>query len=62
MATPKENLKEIKETELRKRLAALREEERSLRFKAEGARSKNVKELKNIKKQVARILTELNQR
>ena len=60
MAKKKENLKEIKTADLEKKLAILREEDRSLRFKAEGARSKNVKELKNLKKDIARILTVLN--
>ncbi|MDP9248947.1 MAG: 50S ribosomal protein L29 [bacterium] len=60
MAKKKENLKEMKAADLEKKLATLIEQERSLRFKAEGARSKNVKELKNLKKDVARILTQLN--
>jgi ribosomal protein L29 len=60
MAKKKENLKEMKAADLEKKLGTLREEERSLRFKAVGARSKNVKELKNLKKDVARILTQMN--
>jgi ribosomal protein L29 len=60
MAKKKENLREVASGELEKNLATLREEERSLRFKAEGARSKNVKELKNLKKDIARVLTALN--
>lgn len=60
MANKKENLKEIKTVDLEKKLGSLREQERSLRFKAEGARSKNVKELKNLKKDMARILTQMN--
>lgn len=62
MAKKIENLKEVKDGELKKKLSALREEERAIHFKSEGARSKNVKELKNLKKNIARILTELNQR
>lgn len=62
MAQKTENLKEIKDSELKKKLSVLREEERVIHFKTEGARSKNVKELKNLKKNIARILTELNQR
>lgn len=50
----------MKTADLEKKLAALREEERGIRFKAEGARSKNVKELSNLRKDIARILTELN--
>jgi len=60
MANKKENLKEMKTADLNKKLGTLREEERSMRFKAEGARSKNVKALKNLKKDIARILTEMN--
>lgn len=60
MAKKKQNLKEEKTTELEKTLKTFREEERNIRFKTEGARSKNVKELKNLKKNIARILTELN--
>jgi ribosomal protein L29 len=59
MANKKDNLKEMKDADLEKKLGTLREEERSLRFKAEGARSKNVKHLKNLKKDIARILTAL---
>ncbi|MFA6257240.1 MAG: 50S ribosomal protein L29 [Candidatus Paceibacterota bacterium] len=62
MAKKKENLKEVKTGELEKKLHTLQEEERGIRFKAEGARSKNVKELWNLKKTIARILTELNNR
>ena len=60
MAKKKENLKEMKVGELERQLLKLREEERAIRFKSEGARSKNVKELSNLKKDIARILTELN--
>jgi ribosomal protein L29 len=60
MKNKKENLKGMKEDELKKQLTALREELRSIHFKAEGARSKNVKEASTLKKKIARILTELN--
>lgn len=56
----RENLKEMKKDELLKKLALLQEEIRVIRFKAEGSKSKNVKEASIIKKQIARILTELN--
>ena len=63
MATKKkENFKEIKKDELIKKLALLREEVRVIRFKAEGSRSKNVKEQASLKKQMARIMTELNRK
>lgn len=60
MAKKKENFKSLNRGELEQKLAALRAEERSIRFKTEGARSKNVKELKNLKKNIARILTQIN--
>ena len=60
MAKVKENFKGMKKEELVKKLAALREEIRVRKFKAEGSRSKNVKESANLKKQIARVLTEIN--
>ncbi|MCE9549045.1 50S ribosomal protein L29 [Candidatus Nomurabacteria bacterium] len=62
MAKKKDNLKETKTEELKKNLATLRESVRVIHFKAEGARSKNVKEASSLKKQIARILTELKHR
>ncbi|KKS04822.1 MAG: hypothetical protein UU82_C0007G0023 [Candidatus Nomurabacteria bacterium GW2011_GWC2_41_8] len=55
-----ENLKGITKGELVKKLATLREEVRVVSFKAEGSRSKNVKELGGLKKQIARVLTQMN--
>ncbi|MFA5095441.1 MAG: 50S ribosomal protein L29 [Candidatus Paceibacterota bacterium] len=57
-----ENLKGMKEDELKKRLIDLEENIRVLRFKAQGSKSKNVKESVNLRKQVARILTEINRK
>jgi ribosomal protein L29 len=57
----KESLKAMKEPELRKKLLALEESLRVIRFKAEGAKSKNVKEAATLKKQIAQVLTMLNQ-
>ena len=54
------NFKEMKADELKKKLAELRESIRLIHFKSEGAKSKNVKEGKTIKRQVAQILTEIN--
>lgn len=54
------NYKEMGEAELKKELATLRESLRLIHFKSEGSRSKNVKESATLKKQIARILTELN--
>lgn len=58
----KEEIKGMKPEELAKKLSALQEEIRSMKFKAEGARTKNVKELSSLKKQIARILTETNKK
>jgi ribosomal protein L29 len=56
----KDNLKDLKGGELDKKLAQLREETRAINFKAEGSRSKNVKEMSALKKQIARVLTQIN--
>jgi len=50
----------MKPEELSKQLAILRENARVIRFKAEGSKSKNVKESATLRKQIARILTEIN--
>ena len=50
----------MKKDELVKKLASLREDLRVLHFKAEGSKSKNVKESATLRKQVARVLTEMN--
>ena len=60
MKNKTENLKGIAKGELEKKLILLREEIRIIKFKAEGSKSKNVKELHSLKKQIARILTELS--
>lgn len=60
MAKKKDNTKGLSATELSKQLSTLREELRVLAFKGEGARSKNVKEESALKRQVARVLTEIN--
>jgi len=60
MAKKKQNFKEMRDGELKKELATLRESLRVIHFKSEGSRSKNVKESATMKKQIARILTELN--
>ena len=56
----KNNFKEMEKDELKKKLAILRENARVIRFKAEGSKSKNVKELASLKKEIARVLTEIN--
>ena len=60
MKNKKENLKEMRKEELEKKLSLLREEIMVIRFKTEGAKSKNVNESATIRKQIARILTVLN--
>ncbi len=64
MAKKKNNKREIwksmKESELVKELAILRENARVKRFKAEGSKSKNIKELFTLRKNIARVLTEIN--
>ena len=59
MAKKKNNLKLMKKSELEKELATLEENARVIRFKAEGSRSKNVKELSTLRKDIARVMTEL---
>lgn len=58
--TEKENLKGMKKDELKKKLIDLEEKIRVLKFKAQGSKSKNVKESVTLRKQVARVLTEMN--
>ncbi len=61
MAKTKDNkIAGMKHDELVKKLAELRENIRTLSFKAEGSKSKNVKEMSALKKNVARVLTEMN--
>ena len=55
-----ENLKSMKMGDLEKKLVALREDLRVIKFKAEGAKSKNVKESATLRKQIARVLTAIN--
>lgn len=51
----------LKSGELSKKLIDLRESVRVLHFKTEGAKSKNVKESATLKKEIARVLTLINQ-
>ncbi len=62
MAKKKDNLKDMTEIELKKKLAVLQENARLIKFKAEGAKPKNVKELSILRKDIARILTEINKK
>jgi len=56
----KNSFKEMKREDLKKELVSLKESLRVIHFKAEGSKSKNVKESATLKKQIARVLTELN--
>lgn len=58
----KKGLKGISREDLEKKLLELEEKLRVLKFKAEGAKSKNVKEGRNLRKEIARVLTELNKK
>lgn len=62
MAKKAENLKGMEMDELKKKLIDLRENIRVLHFKAEGSKSKNVKESMALRKQIARVLTEMNKK
>ncbi len=59
MAKKKDNLTDAKPADLNKKLETLREELGTMKFKAEGAKTKNVKEASRIKKEIARILTQV---
>ena len=56
------SFKEMSKEDLKKELTVLRESLRVIHFKAEGSKSKNVKEANSFKKQIARVLTELNRK
>jgi ribosomal protein L29 len=57
MPKKKDNLKEVNLTD---KLATLRESVRVIRFGKNGTKPKNLKELKNQKREIARVLTEMN--
>jgi len=52
--------KKMDKNELQKKLAVLQENARVIRFKAEGSKSKNVKEAATLRKEIARVLTAIN--
>ncbi len=61
----KEELKELKlksENDLQKLLASSREKLRELKFKVSQNQLKNIREIREIKKRVSKILTLLNQK
>ncbi len=62
MATKKVNYKEKQDSELQKAFAEKKEELRKIRFGSAGARARDTKRSSNLKKEVARIMTEINAR
>lgn len=54
------NIKGMKTDELKKKLVDLQESIRVIRFKAQGSKIKNVKESASLRKEAARVLTEMN--
>lgn len=55
-----DNLKNTATGDLSEKLAALREQVRAIAFNIQGSKIKNVKEVSSLKKEIARILTEMN--
>ncbi|MEK7569516.1 MAG: 50S ribosomal protein L29 [Patescibacteria group bacterium] len=53
----KSNLKTLSAGELEKKVSEMEESLRELRFKSEGARPKNVKGERSLRKEIARALT-----
>ena len=60
MAKKKDNLKEVGAGELKTKLSSLEESLRALRFNAQGTKTKNVKEQATLKKNIARVMTQIN--
>ncbi len=56
------DLKNMETTELLKNVADKRETLRSQRFSAAGSRSRNVREARELRKDIARMLTEVRAR
>ncbi len=54
------NIKGMKVDELKKMLADLQESIRVIKFKGQGSKTKNVKEASTLRKEIARVLTEMN--
>jgi len=56
------SLKTKKDTDLNKELANKKRLLREFRFGVAGSKIKNIKEARNLRKEIARILTEMNSR
>ena len=59
--TSKDKIKGMNEQDLVKELGSIRDNLQAIGFKAGTTRPKNVKEVAAMKKQIAQILTQLNQ-
>jgi ribosomal protein L29 len=62
MATKKTSLKEHSPEDLAKLVEDKREALRALRFSATGSKNRNVKQARNLRKEIARALTEVSAR
>ena len=62
MATKKTSFKDHTSEDIAKLVADKREALRGLRFSAVGSKNKNVKQAKNIRREIARALTEASVR
>jgi ribosomal protein L29 len=58
----KADITKAKDTELTKRIAEAGEELREFRFNTAGSREKNTKKARGIKREIARLKTELTKR
>jgi ribosomal protein L29 len=56
------NIKEKSDKELQKMLKEHREQLRKFRFSISGSGTKNIRQGRNLRKEIAQILTELNSR
>lgn len=56
------DLQKKSEKDLRKVLGEKREELRGFRFDTAGSRTRNVREARSLRKEIAKVLTELNRR
>lgn len=61
MPAPALDLSNLTPVEMQRRLHALREQLRDLRFKVDGGQHKDVRDLRDVRRNIARILTKLNQ-
>lgn len=60
MAKKNDNLKKMSAEDLKTERIRLEDEVKKIRFTAEGSRNKNVKQLSVLRKDIARVLTEMN--